>query len=117
MARLWTAGLALICHYRRVLPSAKMGLPEVTWARCPRSAIANDSTLNERQVSDKSANLRVAYPEDFPSSTLIGPFLNRCRQRLGQRNQLLDQGSVNKLRALKDYGNNFDHDANPAWQT
>ena len=63
------------------------------------------------------AFLRVAYPEDFPPSTLIGPFLNRCQQRLGQVNQLLDQPGINELRILKDYGNNFHHDANPAWQT
>lgn len=63
------------------------------------------------------AFLRVAYPEDFPPSTLIGTFLNRCQQRLSQVNQLLDQASVIELRALKDYGNNFHHDANPAWQT
>ncbi len=63
------------------------------------------------------AFLRVAYPADFPPSTLIGPFLNRCQQRLGQVNQLLDQAGINELRALKDYGNNFHHDANPAWQT
>jgi wobble nucleotide-excising tRNase len=29
------------------------------------------------------AYLRVAYPEDFPPSTLIGPFINRCTQRVG----------------------------------
>jgi wobble nucleotide-excising tRNase len=63
------------------------------------------------------AFLRVAYPEDFPPSTLIGPFLNRCQQRLGLVNKLLDQAGINELRALKDYGNNFHHDANPAWQT
>lgn len=63
------------------------------------------------------AFLRVAYSQDFPPSTLIGPFLNRCQQRLGQVGQILDQASINELRALKDYGNNFHHDANPAWQT
>lgn len=63
------------------------------------------------------AFLRVAYPENFPPSTLIGPFLNRCQHRLGQVNQLLDQAAINELRDLKDYGNNFHHGTNPAWQT
>jgi wobble nucleotide-excising tRNase len=63
------------------------------------------------------AYLRVAYPEDFPPSTLIGPFINKCTPRAGTATEILDQANIAELRALKDYGNNFHHDTNPAWQT
>jgi wobble nucleotide-excising tRNase len=63
------------------------------------------------------AYLRVAYPENFPPGKLIGPFINVCVQRLGAGDPILDQANINELRALKDYGNNFHHDTNPAWQT
>jgi len=64
------------------------------------------------------AYLRVAYPEDFPPSTLIGPFLNnKCVHRLGTATEILDQANITELRALKDYGNQFHHDTNAAWQT
>ncbi|MFT9347601.1 MAG: AAA family ATPase [Gluconobacter japonicus] len=63
------------------------------------------------------AYLRVAYPEDFPPSTLIGPFINKCTPRAGTVTEILDQTNIAELRRLKDYGNNFHHDTNPAWQT
>jgi wobble nucleotide-excising tRNase len=56
---------------------------------------------------------RVAYPADFPPSTLLGPFLNRCTQRIGQPNQILNQADTTELDRLKDYGNLFHHDSNP----
>ena len=49
--------------------------------------------------------LRVACPRDFRPGTLLGPFLNTCRQRLGAPQQILD------------YANRFHHDTNPAWET
>lgn len=63
------------------------------------------------------AYLRVAFPADFPPGSLIGPFIGRCIPRVGAANQLLPQADIDELRALKDYGNNFHHDTNPAWQT
>lgn len=63
------------------------------------------------------AYLRVAYPEDFPPSMLIGPFVNKCTPRAGTATEILDQPNIAELRVLKDYGNNFHHDTNPAWQT
>lgn len=63
------------------------------------------------------AYLRVAYPEDFPPSTLIGPFISKCTPRVGTMTEILDQANIAELRGLKDYGNNFHHDTNPAWQT
>lgn len=62
------------------------------------------------------AYLRVAYPVDFPPSALIGSFINRCRPRVGTNTELLNQQNIAELLALKDYGNNFHHDTNPAWQ-
>ncbi|MDO8472563.1 MAG: AAA family ATPase [Dehalococcoidia bacterium] len=61
--------------------------------------------------------LRVARPEDFPSGTLLGPFLNRCRQRDGTPNQILAADATQELREIVEYANRFHHDTNPAWQT
>lgn len=63
------------------------------------------------------AYLRVAFLADFPLGPLIGPFIGRCIPRGGAANQLLSQADIDELRALKDYGNNFHHGTNPAWQT
>jgi wobble nucleotide-excising tRNase len=61
--------------------------------------------------------MRVAYPEAFPPDSLLGPFLNKCFQRLGQQNQILSQADANELQDLLEYANKFHHDSNPAWQT
>jgi hypothetical protein len=61
--------------------------------------------------------MRVAYPAVFPPGTLLGPFLQRCRQQLAAGNQILDQQDITELRALLDYANNFHHDSNGAWET
>ncbi len=63
------------------------------------------------------AFLRVAYPEHFPPGKLIGPFLGLCEQRLGTDGQILNAEDIAELRSLKDYGNLFHHDTNPAYQT
>ncbi|NOW45016.1 hypothetical protein FHW96_001162 [Novosphingobium sp. SG751A] len=48
---------------------------------------------------------------------LIGPFIGRCVPWVGGANQTFSQVDIYKLRALKDYCNNFHHDTNLAWQT
>jgi len=63
------------------------------------------------------AFLRVACPEQFPPSTLLGPFLGICRQRIGQSNEILDQATTQELGELTEYANRFHHDTNPAWET
>ncbi len=63
------------------------------------------------------AFLRVACPEDFPPGSLLGPFLNTCRQRLGTPLEILDKDATRKLEELVDYANRFHHDTNPAWET
>jgi wobble nucleotide-excising tRNase len=63
------------------------------------------------------AFLRVACPEHFPPGTLLGPFLGRCRQRVGQPNEILRQDATRELGELTEYANRFHHDTNPAWET
>lgn len=75
----------------------------------------------ERQVAAAlrpilEAFMRVAYPATFPPSTLLGPFLGVCEQRVGHANQILAQGDIDELRMLLDYANRFHHDTNPAWE-
>jgi wobble nucleotide-excising tRNase len=63
------------------------------------------------------AFLRVVRPEQFPPGRLLGPFLDLCRQRIGQPNEVLDQQATRELGELKEYANRFHHDTNPAWET
>lgn len=62
------------------------------------------------------AYLRVALPEQFPPETLLGRFLERCRQRRGQPDEILDQATIEELAGLVEYANRFHHDTNPAWK-
>jgi hypothetical protein len=61
--------------------------------------------------------MRVAYPEAFPPESLLGHFLEICRQRVGTAGELLSGADITELRALLDYANMFHHDTNAAWQT
>jgi hypothetical protein len=61
--------------------------------------------------------MRVAYPEDFPPDSLLGPFLNKCAQRAGTANEILNAADIAELQDLLEYANKFHHDSNPAWQT
>ncbi len=63
------------------------------------------------------AFMRIAYPEEFPPGTLLGPFINICQQRVGGAAQLLNAADITELRDLLDYANKFHHDSNPAWET
>ncbi len=60
--------------------------------------------------------LRVACPGDFPPGTLLGPFLNNCRQRMVTAQNILDGAAIQELQEIVDYGNRFHHDMNPAWE-
>jgi wobble nucleotide-excising tRNase len=80
------------------------------------------NALTERSVAQAlrpilEAYVRVAYPVLFQPGSLLGPFLNVCRQRLGQVNQVLNADDVAELERLLNYANRFHHDSNPAWQT
>lgn len=63
------------------------------------------------------AFFRVAYPEYFPSGTLLGPFRGICSQRIGTQDEILSQADIDELRDIVDYANLFHHDTNPAWET
>jgi hypothetical protein len=63
------------------------------------------------------AFLRVACPGHFPPGTLLRPFLNVCRQKLGTPQQILDTAATQELEELVEYANRFHHDTNPAWET
>lgn len=63
------------------------------------------------------AYLRVAYPAEFPPGSMLGPFIGVCRQRVGRPNQIMAAGDIDELDRLRNYGNRFHHDSNPAWQT
>ncbi len=55
--------------------------------------------------------LRVACPE-FKAGAMLGPFIGLCRQRLGGSSQILSQGRIDELEAIKEYANLFHHDTN-----
>ena len=83
-----------------------------------RDYIAGEQ-VNRREVAHElrpglEAFLRVAYPENFPPGTMLGQFIGVCQQRVGQANQILEQADLVELDQLKDYGNRFHHDTNPA---
>lgn len=78
---------------------------------------ANERTVAEALRPILEAYMRVAYPPLFPPGSLLGPFLNVCRQRLGQANEVLNAVDVAELERLLNYANRFHHDSNPAWQT
>jgi len=61
--------------------------------------------------------LRVACPEFFPPTTLLGPFKGMCERQVGTQNEILHQADVDELRNLTEYANKFHHDTNPAWET
>lgn len=63
------------------------------------------------------AYLRVAYPAEFPPGTMLGSFIGVCRQRIGRPNQIMNATDIDELDRLRNYGNRFHHDSNPAWQT
>jgi wobble nucleotide-excising tRNase len=80
------------------------------------------NAANERLVAQAlrpilEAYIRVAYPVLFPPGSLLGQFLNVCRQRLGHVNEVLNANDVTELERLLNYANRFHHDSNPAWQT
>ncbi|NEK15059.1 AAA family ATPase [Rhizobium leguminosarum] len=84
--------------------------------------IQNGGPATERATAEAlrpilEAFLRVACPAHFPPGTLLGPFINLCRQRVGTAQQILSMEDVDELDALKEYGNRFHHDSNAAWQT
>lgn len=63
------------------------------------------------------AFLRVACPEGFTPGTLLGPFMNLCRQRHNTSDEILDTNVIQELDEIVQYANRFHHDTNAAWET
>lgn len=86
-----------------------------------RFVVAPTSNAREVAVSIRpllETFLRVAYPEHYPPSTLIGPFIGLCRQRLVAGTPILSSADIDELEDIKDYANLFHHDSNPgSYQT
>ncbi len=61
--------------------------------------------------------LRVRYPKVYIPGTLLGNFINWCRQRVGTPEQLLNEQQTNELDCIKEYANRFHHDTNAQWMT
>lgn len=84
--------------------------------------IENADPATERRVAEclrpmLEAFGRVAYPNDFPPGTLLGPFHNQCVQRLGTAREIMSAPNAQELRALLDYANRYHHDTNAAYAT
>jgi wobble nucleotide-excising tRNase len=82
-----------------------------------------DNNLGEpRQVAETirfllEGYIRVKYPNYFPPASLLGNFVARARQSLGQPTQIMDTGKLTELAELVDYANRFHHETNPTWRT
>lgn len=63
------------------------------------------------------AFLRVSLPQYFPPQTLLGHFVNRCKDVLDSPGEILVRGAVEELEEIVAYANRFHHDTNPSWET
>ena len=83
----------------------------------------HNGTGNEREVARDLRHhlegyLRVLFPDEFPpGSSLGGRFVDKCRQRIGQTSQMLDQARLQELTDILEYAHKFHHDTNQAWQS
>jgi len=87
-----------------------------------RACMSNAAAADQREVAVAirpllESFLRVAYPENFPASTLLGRFKNLCEQRVGTAQEVLSRADTDELSDLLEYANRFHHDTNPAWET
>jgi len=84
--------------------------------------VGTNNAADERAVASAlrpilESFMRVAYPEDFPPESLLGPFLGVCQQRVGTPDEILKAADIAEVRDLLDYANRFHHDTNAAWET
>jgi wobble nucleotide-excising tRNase len=61
--------------------------------------------------------VRVAYPDWFAPSDMLGKFVNLCQQRIGKPDQILDATRTQDLEDVLVYANRFHHDTNKAYET
>ena len=57
------------------------------------------------------------FLKHFPPGTLLGYFLEMCRQRVGAPREILKAQDMSELRDLVEYANKFHHDTNAVWET
>lgn len=78
---------------------------------------------NEREIAREIRNhlegyLRVSCPSAFPPNTALGrQFIKECRERLGEREEILSEEKLYELCNLLEYTSGFHHDTNPAWES
>ena len=63
------------------------------------------------------AYLRVACTGSYPPGQMLGPFIRGCRDKLGTQDEILGAETIQKLDDIREYGNRFQHDTNPDWET
>lgn len=85
-------------------------------------AYVNGERVNTRDVAIAirpylEGYLRVRCPKYFVPGTLLGNFINICRQRINTTEQILNESQINELEDIKEYANRFHHDTNRQWQT
>ena len=61
--------------------------------------------------------IRVTCPADFqPGSSLGNWFIDRCRSKLGEPDEIMNEDSLQKLSEILEYAHKFHHDTNPDWE-
>lgn len=58
--------------------------------------------------------LRVACPEDFQPGENLERFLKKCKEKLGEQDEILNDREIRELTAIKEYSNPYHHGPNPA---
>lgn len=61
--------------------------------------------------------VRVAYPLSFHPGDTLGPFITKCQQLQGTKDEILSSHDITELKALLHYANRFHHDTNAAYKT
>lgn len=61
--------------------------------------------------------LRVACPGNFPPRKLLRQFIDDCYQNFGTSDEILNKSTTKELQDIVEYGNQFHHDTNAAWET
>ncbi|MDD5766396.1 MAG: AAA family ATPase [Candidatus Marinimicrobia bacterium] len=86
------------------------------------SEYRNSNQGNPRHVAESlryalEGYIRAKFPLYFPPGSLLGSFVNLCRQRIGQADEILNLVKTDELEPLVHYANRFHHGNNPNWQT
>lgn len=79
-------------------------------------------TGNSREVAESirfvlEGYLRVRNPDYMKPGTLLGAFIGRARELIGEPDEILNQVRLTELDALTNYANKFHHNTNPSYRT